>query len=65
MEQKKEPEPKDKDAENERPKPPPGFRKFRKMLKRVVNAPPMKSHISIPLEAVQEDCRDRSSDDQS
>lgn len=32
----------DKDAENERPKPPLGFRKFRKMLKRVVNAPPMR-----------------------
>ena len=32
---------KDKDAEKERPKPPPGFRKFRKLLKRVVNAPPM------------------------
>lgn len=35
--------PEDKDAGNERPKPPPGFRKFRKMLKRVVNAPPMRS----------------------
>jgi hypothetical protein len=32
----------DKDAETERPKPPPGFRKFRKMLKKVVNAPPMR-----------------------
>lgn len=32
----------DKDVASERPKPPPGFRKFRKMLKRVVNAPPMR-----------------------
>lgn len=33
----------DKGAGSERPKPPPGFRKFRKMLKRVVNAPPMRT----------------------
>lgn len=32
----------DKDAVKERPKPPPGFRKFRKLLKRVVTAPPMR-----------------------
>ena len=35
-----------RNAERERPKPPPGFRKFRKMLKRVVNAPPMKTRSS-------------------
>jgi hypothetical protein len=50
MERKKEPEPKDKDVERERPKPPPGFRKFRKMLKRVVSAPPMPYKVSKPVD---------------
>jgi hypothetical protein len=41
MEQRKEPAPKDRAEESERPKPPPGFRKFKKLLKQVVKAPPM------------------------
>ncbi len=45
MGQKKEPEPKDKSEESAQPKPPPGFRKFRKLLKRVVNAPPMRKSL--------------------
>lgn len=40
MEQVK-PEPKEKVEEKERPKKPPGYRKFTKLLKQVVNAPPM------------------------
>ena len=32
----------EKAEERERPKPPPGMRKFRKMLKQVVKAPPMR-----------------------
>jgi hypothetical protein len=34
----------DKGAASERPKPPPGFRKFRKSLKQVINAPPFKKN---------------------
>jgi hypothetical protein len=48
MEQKQEPAPKDKAEGSERPKPPPGFRKFRKMLKRVIGAPPMRDAIPKP-----------------
>lgn len=33
---------KDKAEEKERPKQPPGFRKFRKLLKQVVKAPPLR-----------------------
>ena len=36
---------KEKVEEKERPKPPPGFRKFRKLLKRVIKVPPMRSAI--------------------
>jgi hypothetical protein len=38
---------KEKVEGKERPKPPPGFRKFRKLLKRVINAPPLKKNISV------------------
>jgi hypothetical protein len=39
------PKPKDKAEEREEPRPkkPPGFRKFQKLLKKVVNVPPLKS----------------------
>jgi hypothetical protein len=33
----------DKAEDKERPKPPPGMRKLRKLLKRVINAPPMRN----------------------
>jgi len=45
MEQSKEPDPKDRAVEErkpERPKPPPGFRKFNKLLKQIIKAPPLR-----------------------
>jgi hypothetical protein len=34
-------EPKDKDEVKERPKKPPGYRRFEKLLKQVIKAPPI------------------------
>jgi hypothetical protein len=37
-------EPKDKAVVKERPKKPPGYRKFAKLLKQVINAPPLRKN---------------------
>lgn len=37
-------EPNDKAEVKERPKRPPGYRKFEKLLKQVIKAPPMPKH---------------------
>jgi hypothetical protein len=39
------PEPKDKAEVKERPKKPPGYRKFEKLLKKVVKAPPLRRQV--------------------
>jgi hypothetical protein len=40
-------EPSDKAEVRERPKKPPGFRKFSKLLKQIVKAPPLRKRHSI------------------